>query len=485
MSPPPQLSKTDPINIVGAGVFGLSTALHLTRRGYENVTVFDKQQYDQTEYSYFKGCDAASADINKIIRSAYGSQTEYQQLSTEAIASWKQWNSDLESGIDLPKGMSSTDRVFLQCGSLSLTDGDMLPDFEKATVKNMEAAGHRDTQLITTDEDHCKKAESRGIGWAMDPFQRKKRNRPNVGVLDSTGGVAVADKACRMALHKARKFGSQFVFGSSSGAFDKLVTASNGDILGIQTKDGRRHLAKLTILACGGWTPSILPELDGICEATAGSVIMYKIPQSSPLWERLSPEKFPTWLWKVRDGADGGLYGFPRDENGYFKIGYRGTKYTNPQKQHDGIERSVPITRWSEHQQLKKIPTKAMQVLRGFVNEYLPELSNEGLEIATTRICWYTDSFDNHFLIDHIPKAQGLFVATGGSGHAFKYLPNIGNWVVDIIEGVETSRPAIQAWKWRTSGQDTPYNILMEGARSSRTLHNNTLVDERETRARL
>lgn len=481
----PHLSKTDPINIVGAGVFGLSTALHLTRRGYKNVTVFDKQRYDQTEYSYFKGCDAASADINKIIRSAYGSQTEYQQLSTEAIASWKQWNADLESENDVPKGMSNADRVFIQCGSLSLTDGDMLPDFEKATVKNMEAAGHRDTQLITTKPEHCTIAESRGISWAMDPFQRKMRGKPNVGVLDSTGGVAVADKACRVALHKAQNFGARFVFGSSSGAFHKLVTASNGDIIGIQTKDGRRHMAKLTILACGGWTPSILPELDGICEATAGSVIMYKIPQSSALWERLSPENFPTWLWKVRDGAKGGLYGFPRDENGYFKIGYRGTKYTNPQKQQDGIDRSVPITRWSEHQQLKKIPAQAMQVLRRFVEEYLPELSHEGLDIATTRICWYTDSFDNHFLIDHVPGAQGLFVATGGSGHAFKYLPNIGNWVVDVLEGVETSRPAIQAWKWRTAGEKTPPNVLMEGMRSSRTLHNNPLVDERETKAML
>ena len=54
-------NPTDPIVIIGAGVFGLSTALHLARRGFTDVTVLDKQQYDESKYSYHNGCDAASA----------------------------------------------------------------------------------------------------------------------------------------------------------------------------------------------------------------------------------------------------------------------------------------------------------------------------------------------------------------------------------------------------------------------------------------
>lgn len=56
-------SKSAPIVIVGAGVFGLSTAIHLVQRGYTNVKVLDKQTYHETEYSYDRGCDAASAGI--------------------------------------------------------------------------------------------------------------------------------------------------------------------------------------------------------------------------------------------------------------------------------------------------------------------------------------------------------------------------------------------------------------------------------------
>jgi sarcosine oxidase/L-pipecolate oxidase len=55
------LTKSSPIVIVGAGVFGLSTAVNLAERGYKDVTVIDKQEYDSSLYSYDSGCDAASA----------------------------------------------------------------------------------------------------------------------------------------------------------------------------------------------------------------------------------------------------------------------------------------------------------------------------------------------------------------------------------------------------------------------------------------
>lgn len=59
------------IVIVGAGVLGLSTALHLARGGYKKVTVFDKCDYATRHYDPAEGCDGASADINKIFRADY------------------------------------------------------------------------------------------------------------------------------------------------------------------------------------------------------------------------------------------------------------------------------------------------------------------------------------------------------------------------------------------------------------------------------
>ncbi|KAM5348623.1 hypothetical protein ACJ41O_008447 [Fusarium nematophilum] len=463
--------KNDPIIIVGAGIFGLSTALHLARRGYQHVTVFDKQDYDQGLYSYQKGCDAASADLNKIIRSAYGTQTEYQELSTEAIELWNRWNADLAAG-EAPPGMSPTDKAFYNNGAVSFNEGHVLPPFEQATIEGAAKLGYTN-QLITNDPRHIETAKE--LGFDLDQFGAKARGKGMAGILDTSGGHVAADKACRLALHKARSHGASFVFGSKSGALDSLIRRG-GRTVGIRTKDGKIHDAKLVIMACGAYTPVLVPELDGLCEATAGSVAVFRIPKTSPLFKRLSPENFPTWMFKMRDGAKGGLYGFPLDSEGHLKIGYRGTKYTNPQVQPDGKERSVPVTRWTEGDKLTQIPKQAMDTIASFVAEYLPEVIQEVGDVAFTRACWYTDTFDNHFVIDHVPQQPGLMVVTGGSGHAFKFLPNIGDWVVDVIEGVKTERPAVKAWRWRNQGDGKPANVLMEGSKGARALQNVVLT---------
>lgn len=56
---PSNLTPTSSILIVGAGTWGCSTALHLARRGYKNVTVLDPHPVPSPI--------AAGNDINKIM----------------------------------------------------------------------------------------------------------------------------------------------------------------------------------------------------------------------------------------------------------------------------------------------------------------------------------------------------------------------------------------------------------------------------------
>ncbi|KAK7517178.1 uncharacterized protein IWZ02DRAFT_492482 [Phyllosticta citriasiana] len=51
-----ELKYCQPVAIVGAGVFGLSTALCLAGAGYKDVTIFDYQEYDKNGFACSEGC---------------------------------------------------------------------------------------------------------------------------------------------------------------------------------------------------------------------------------------------------------------------------------------------------------------------------------------------------------------------------------------------------------------------------------------------
>ena len=68
---PPETS----VFIVGASAFGLSTALHLAKEGY-NITVFDRADRLPSPF-------AAATDLNKIVRAEYGAGHADDDFYTE------------------------------------------------------------------------------------------------------------------------------------------------------------------------------------------------------------------------------------------------------------------------------------------------------------------------------------------------------------------------------------------------------------------
>lgn len=84
---PPQLllrnpnimNRSAPIVVVGAGTFGLSSAWHLVRGGYKNVTVLDRHPPPSVA--------SAGYDLNKIFRTEYAEDV-YTRLAEEARDVW-------------------------------------------------------------------------------------------------------------------------------------------------------------------------------------------------------------------------------------------------------------------------------------------------------------------------------------------------------------------------------------------------------------
>jgi sarcosine oxidase/L-pipecolate oxidase len=50
-------------------------------------------------------------------------------------------------------------------------------------------------------------------------------------------------------------------------------------------------------------------------------------------------------------------------------------------------------------------------------------------------------------LVDYHPGWENLFIATGDSGHGYKFLPVLGDKILDVIEG--KGGELGQKWQWK------------------------------------
>lgn len=69
------------------------------------------------------------------------------------------------------------------------------------------------------------------------------------------------------------------------------------------------------------------------------------------------------------------------------------------------------------------------------------------------------------FIVTYHPAHPNLFLATGGSGHAFKFFPVIGDKVVDGLEG-KLDPELKELWAWPESCIDPNSLATEDGSRS-------------------
>ncbi|KAI1619319.1 FAD dependent oxidoreductase [Exophiala viscosa] len=482
------LSHDSKIIIVGGGVFGLSTGLWLARDGYDNITIFDRCPLDNGHYSPFAGCDGASADINKTFRTGYGKELHYQRLAIEARETWLAWNKEIKESTqaELPHGLTPNDKVLDLCGNIFLAEGPTLRDFYVDSLKSMETSApeFRKLQFIKGNPDDEERLRKINPKWveklhALDGINNNDTN----GFIDVQGGVTLADKACTYARFLCQKAGVKFVLDSPQGKLRELLVEENGSqrkVTGIKTCDGLDHLADRVIVACGGWTATIIPEAHRAIEATAGTVMFVDIPKDrKDLWERFDSKNFPVWSYRRGQGDEyyqGG--GWPITRDGRLKFGFRGRKFTNFEDHPtaSNLRVSTPRTKYTS-EPITTVPLYGLKLVKEVIGKAFPELAEFGF--TDTRLCWYTDSIDNDFLIDYVPGySDSLFICTGGSGHAFKFLPLLGRHVKNQLERVPDE--FTQLWKWRTVEEGKVCNGLEQGEFGPRAMSRLHMAEPRD-----
>lgn len=262
----------------------------------------------------------------------------------------------------------------------------------------------------------------------------------STGYVNWSSGWADAEGAMRWFRKEVEKLNRvEFMVGTVK----KLtIDHETNTVSGVTLADSSEMKADLTILAAGAWSASLI-DLRGICKST-GQVLCY-MPISAE--EEAALSKRPTIL-----NLSNALFMIP-PAKGLLKIARHGHGYINPTTiphpestdPSETITVSLPYTHVNDPNLF--IPREGHRACRDFLTSIHPSLATPSRPFTSSKICWYTDTRDGDFLISHHPKYKGLFVATGGSGHGFKFLPVIGESILECVMG-RTPEEFRERWRW-------------------------------------
>ena len=371
------------IIVVGAGINGITAAIALRKRGH-NAVLVDPGPLPHPL--------AASTDISKAVRAAYGADEEYTELAERSISLWRKWN--IEFGVEL----------YHEVGVMFVRQQEMKPgDFEYESFKTLEQRGHKIERMNSAQL------------WKQFPAWDPERYQD--GVLELEAGYVESGRVVTTLIERAKSAGIEL---RESTRFSKL---DEGDdrVKGIVLDNGQRISGDVVVVAVGAWTPYVLPFTQKFFRATGQPVFHLKPRQP----ELFAPERFPVF------GADistTGYYGFPLNREGIVKIARHGT----------GREMSPDSPN-------RMVTPQGEENFREFLSSTFPTLTDA--PIVYTRVCMYCDTNDGHFWIAPEPERPGLIVATGDNGHGFKFAPVLGEIIADAVE--EKSNPLLQKFRWR------------------------------------
>ena len=371
------------IIIIGAGINGVTAAIELKVRGHDVVLV---------DPGPLPHPLAASTDISKAVRAAYGDDEEYTDLAERSMERWRKWNAQF--GVEL----------YHEVGFLFLRRGVMEPGhFEYESFKLLQGRGHQLERMNPS------RLSERFPAWRAELYLD--------GFFEAKAGYVESGRVVATLIAHARSLQIELREGSRFAHLDE----SDDRVRGIVLEDGQRMSGDAVVFAVGAWTPYSLPFTRGFFRATGHPVFHLK-PRDMSLFV---PERFPIF------GADistTGFYGFPLSREGVVKIANHG-----------------PGREMSPESNERAVTPNEENSMREFVSETFPALGDA--PIVNTRICLYSDTHDGHFWIAPDPERRGLVLATGDCGHGFKFAPLLGEIIADAVENKDN--PLLQKFRWR------------------------------------
>jgi glycine/D-amino acid oxidase-like deaminating enzyme len=373
------VTQSADVIVVGGGIFGITGALALRKRG-RSVVLLDPGPLPHPL--------AASTDLSKCIRMDYGADAFYAELMERALEGWRALNA--EWGVPL----------FHETGVTFITRRPFAPGvFERESYELLRARGHALERL-----------DAGGIARRFPPFAFG----PYVdGYYNPEGGWAESGRVVAKLVEEAKRAGVVI----REGERVLELTEEISFVTGVRTESATLE-AETVVVAAGAWTPSLVPEL-----ASAVRIVGQPVLCFTPSEPRALASLVP---WSA-DVSQTGWYGFPMHPSGVLKVANHGP--------------GVPI----DPDAPRTLPHDTEARFRTFLRQSLPDLAEA--PSASRRLCLYADSIDGDLWIAPVPSRPGLVVATGGSGHGFKFAPVLGEIIADAVDAVPN--PASARFGWR------------------------------------
>jgi glycine/D-amino acid oxidase-like deaminating enzyme len=361
------------VGVVGAGIFGLSAALELARRGHA-VTVFDRAAPPAE--------DGASNDHSKALRFEYGAACPlYVPLVAEARDRYRA----------LEKGAGKA--LYIETGVLGL------------------AAEFDETSHEFLSHNYLVEHEWPVELWTPDEARARFPQFSYAGITAVTwnaeGGYVRAAEAVRATAAAAREAGVAIAVPSRVRAVEPLERSGARVVLDV----GGTHAFDAVVVAIGAWWRTLFGDAAARVRPTEQFVTYYRPARAEAA--RFAPPAFPVWMHDLRES---GWYGMPL-ENGLVKVA-----------------RHAPGA-LADPDAPREVTDADRATSRAFVERHIPAIDPAGY--AEDRGCLYALTEDGNFLIDRMPDAPRIVVAGGGSGHGFKLGPTVGRLAADLVEGEE------------------------------------------------
>ena len=315
---------------------------------------------------------AASIDHSKVFRFAYPDPF-YVNLAMDALDRWRELES--VSGV----------RMLTKTGALLI--GKREPSFESQCYDAM-----RSLQL------ECDKFDTRQISARFPQFNN---DAFSYAVYDPTGAIVHAETALRALIELARQRQVELVEGER--VFDVKRGSSS---VSVRAESGVVIDCKSAMIASGPWSRKLLPFLERSLTTTRQEIVYFE-PQTSGV--SFEPDRFPIFL-----ELESGFYGFPIHHAGAMKIA----------NHHKGAEVD-PNTAGDS------VAEVFIERCREFFSTFIPGLADA--RVRETRMCIYNNTPDDDFIIDWHPQLDRVLIATGFSGHGFKFGPTIGRIAAELL----------------------------------------------------